>query len=51
MKESLEDYILFLEAEKRVKAVNVEQMSTHEEVIAELGITPSELEKINVEIE
>ena len=51
MIEALEDYALYVEAEKRMKSNNVEEMSTQEEVMEELGITASELDDIDVEIE
>lgn len=51
MVEALEDYALFVEAEKRMKNFDRTEAITQEEVLSKLGITESELDDVDVEIE
>jgi PHD/YefM family antitoxin component YafN of YafNO toxin-antitoxin module len=50
MMEALEDYVLYFEAEKRVAAAKGKYV-TSDEVLVELGISDSDLDDIEVEIE
>lgn len=50
MIETLEDYALYFEAERRNKDANAKKYS-HDEICMHFGITAEELEKIEVEIE
>jgi len=49
--EMISDYMLVVEAEKRVADSKPEDNISHEEMLAELGISREELNKIDVEIE
>lgn len=51
MVEALEDYALYIEAEKRMKVAKEEGFMSEEELLNELGITKADLEDIEVEIE
>lgn len=50
MIEALEDYALFFEAEKRIAASDNKYIS-QEEVLSNLGINESDLDKVEIEIE
>ncbi len=49
--ETLSDYILYTEAEKRMSADDGTGTVTHEKMMEELGITPEDLDSVDVEIE
>lgn len=49
MVDSLEDYALFFEAERRMKTAGAETIS-HENMLSELNIRPEDLEDIEVEL-
>jgi predicted DNA-binding protein len=51
MIEALEDYALFFEAEKRMKNAESEGFVSAEQVMSSLGISKSDLENIEVDIE
>lgn len=51
MVEALEDYALFFEAERRLKASDSDQTIPSENVMEHLGINKEELEDVEVEIE
>lgn len=51
MVEALEDYALFFEAEKRMKNAESEGFTLSEQVHADLGINPADLDDIEVETE
>ena len=48
--ETLEDYVLFFEAEKRLASANGEYISSNE-VLQDLGLNDSDLDDVEVEIE
>lgn len=50
MVEALEDYALYFEAERRVKAAGAETLS-HSDIKKEFGIRDQDLEGVEVEIE
>lgn len=50
MLETLEDYVLFIEAENRLKSANAEEIITHGQMLAELGISEADLSDIDPEI-
>lgn len=51
MVEALEDYALYFEAERRMKASASNQIISSEIVMKHLGITENELQDVEVEIE
>ena len=51
MVEMLEDYALYIEAEKRMKNAEGKRPRTHEEVMRSLGISDSDLDDVEVDIE
>lgn len=51
MMETIGEYRLYLEAEKRMENVKPEDYISHEKVLEELGINDSDLTDVDVEIE
>lgn len=51
MVETLEDYALYFEAEKRMKSSESSQTISSEQLMSELGISQSEIDEAEVEIE
>lgn len=51
MMETIENYYLFVEAEKRMKMANENDFISHEKIMEELNVKEDELENIEVEIE
>lgn len=51
MVETIENYYLFIEAEKRIKSAENTDYISHEEIMQNLNITKDELSDIEVEIE
>jgi antitoxin StbD len=51
MIELLEDYALFFEAEKRLKSSGAEETVTQDQLMHQLGISESDLDDIEVDIE
>ena len=51
MIETIENYYLFIEAEKRMKAANQADFISHEQLMKVLNIKEEELENVEVEIE
>lgn len=51
MVEALEDYALFFEAEKRIKNADKEGFISYEDVLADLGISESDVDDAEVEID
>lgn len=49
--EMLSDYILLEEAEKRTANMDERKLTKHEDVMKEFGISQSELDNIDVELE
>lgn len=49
--EEIEDYHLYVEAEKRIKNTKNNKYTSQEDLMVELGITQEDLESIEVEIE
>jgi PHD/YefM family antitoxin component YafN of YafNO toxin-antitoxin module len=51
MLETIEEYRLYLEAEKRMENVKPEDFISHDKVLDELGINKTDLDNTDVEIE
>jgi len=51
MVEMLEDYVLFFEAEQRLKNAEAEGFISGEQVLDDLGINETELDDVDVDIE
>ena len=51
MVEALNDHALLFEAEKRMESAAADEPISHEQVMKSLGISESDLEKIEVDIE
>lgn len=51
MMETIENYYLFIEAEKRMKSVEEADFVSHEEIMKEFNINEDELNDVEVEIE
>ena len=49
--EEIEDYHLYVEAEKRIKNTKNNKYTSQEDLMVELGITQEDLESVEVEIE
>ena len=49
--EIVEDYYLLTEANKRIRAYNKNECVSHQEVMANLGISQKDLDSVEVEIE
>lgn len=49
--EEIEDYHLYMEAEKRMKNTKNKKCTSQEDLMVELGITQEDLESVEVEIE
>ena len=49
--ELLSDHILLQEAEKRMASADSSELLTQEEMMAELGVSPEDLDDIDVEID
>lgn len=49
--EALEDYELYFEAEQRMKCADQEKQFSQEEVYRQLGIKPSDLDSIEVDLD
>ncbi len=50
MIEMLSDYMLFMEAERRMAGTDQEDLRTHEDVMREFGMTQAELDAVDVDI-
>jgi antitoxin StbD len=51
MMETIENYYLFIEAEKRLKTAGASDFISHDQIMANLNIKKDELEDVEVEIE
>ena len=51
MMETIENYYLFIEAEKRMKSATQSDFISHEELMKDFNIREEELEDVQVEIE
>lgn len=51
MVRQLEDYELFFEAEKRMKQAEKSGFVTSDEIMREFGVTPEDLENVDVDID
>jgi PHD/YefM family antitoxin component YafN of YafNO toxin-antitoxin module len=49
--EALENYTLYLEAEKRINELDSSETISHEDILSNLGINKTELNAIEVEID
>ena len=49
--EEIEDYHLYMEAEKRMKNTKNDKVTSQEDLMTELGITQEDLDSVEVEIE